>query len=116
MSTPIAQALTVSGTEAAVCADIFRRQQLGIKKYGVSVAENTLPLRAWLQHAYEETLDQAVYLKRAMEELDRMPVVMIDAIDADRDSMVVGPLNGELVPTILRPGDKLAVMYHQAGN
>lgn len=70
MSTPIAQALTVSGTEAAVCADIFRRQQLGIKKYGVSVAENPLPLRAWLQHAYEETLDQAVYLKRAIEELD----------------------------------------------
>lgn len=48
MSTPIAQALTVSGTEAAVCADIARRQQLGIKKYGVSVAENPLPLRAWL--------------------------------------------------------------------
>jgi len=70
MSTPIAQALTVSGTEAAVCADIARRQQLGIKKYGVSVAENPLPLRAWLQHAYEETLDQAVYLKRAIEELD----------------------------------------------
>ena len=70
MSTPIAQALTVSGTEAAVCADISRRQQLGIKKYGVSVAENPLSLRAWLQHAYEETLDQAVYLKRAVEELD----------------------------------------------
>jgi len=70
MSTPIAQALTVSGTEAAVCADIFHRQQLGIKKYGVTVAENPLSLRQWLQHAYEETLDQAVYLKRAIEELD----------------------------------------------
>lgn len=73
MSTPIAQALTVTGTEAAVCADIFKRQQLGTKKYGMTVAENPLPLRAWLQHAYEETLDQAVYLKRAMEEMDKTP-------------------------------------------
>ncbi len=116
MSTPIAQALTVSGTEAAVCADIFRRQQLGIKKYGVSVAENPLPLRAWLQHAYEETLDQAIYLKRAMEELDQMPVLVVGGIASDRDSMLVGTANDETIPSILKPGDKLAVMYHQAGN
>lgn len=116
MSTPIAQAVTVTGTEAAVCADIFKRQQLGIAKYGVTVADNPLHLRAWLQHAYEETLDQAVYLKRAIEELDQMPVVMIGSIDPARDWMVVGKNNGESIPSILKPGDKLAVMYHQAGN
>lgn len=59
----------VVGTEAAVCADIARRQQVGIKKYGVTVADNNLSLAEWLQHAYEETLDKAVYLKRAIQEL-----------------------------------------------
>ena len=58
-----------SGVEAAVCADIARRQQLGIRKYGATVATNPLHLREWLQHAYEESLDNAIYLKRAMQEI-----------------------------------------------
>lgn len=61
---------TPVGTEAAVCDDIARRQAMGIAKYGTTVADNPLPLRAWLQHAYEETLDQAIYLKRALEQLE----------------------------------------------
>ena len=60
-----------TGTEKAVCEDIARRQQLGINKYNTTVADNKLPLIDWLQHAYEETLDQAIYLKRAMEEIDK---------------------------------------------
>jgi len=58
-----------SGVEAEVCADIERRQQLGIRKYGATVATNPLHLREWLQHAYEEHLDAAIYLKRAMREI-----------------------------------------------
>lgn len=61
---------TPTGIEAAVCTDIARRQALGIAKYGTTVADNPLELRQWLQHAYEEVLDQAVYLKRAMAEMD----------------------------------------------
>lgn len=64
-------AAACSGVESAVCEDIAKRQQLGIQKYGVTVADNPLPLREWLQHAYEECLDQAVYLKRTISELDR---------------------------------------------
>lgn len=60
-----------TGTESRVCEDITKRQALGLSKYGVSVEDNPLPLRDWLQHAYEETLDKAVYLKRAIEELDK---------------------------------------------
>lgn len=60
-----------TGIEASVCDDIARRQALGIAKYGQTVADNPLELRAWLQHAYEETLDKAVYLKRAIAELDK---------------------------------------------
>jgi hypothetical protein len=59
-----------TGTEAEVCRDIAERQQRGIVKYGVTVAENPLPLRSWLQHAYEESLDRTIYLKRAIKEMD----------------------------------------------
>ena len=58
----------VSGVESLVCADITKRQQLGISKYGTTVSENPLRHRAWLEHAYQECLDMAIYLRRAMEE------------------------------------------------
>ena len=61
----------VSGTELDVCKDIAMRQRMGINKYGTTVAENPLGLREWLVHAYQEALDQAIYLKRAIEEIDR---------------------------------------------
>lgn len=56
----------VSGIEAQVCQDIAARQALGTAKYGTTVADNPLTHRQWLQHAYEEALDMAIYLKRAM--------------------------------------------------
>jgi len=62
--------MTATGIEAVVCADIARRQALGIAKYGTTVAENPLELRQWLQHQYEELLDAAVYTRRAIAELD----------------------------------------------
>ena len=62
--------MTATGIEAMVCADIARRQKVGLTKYGMSVADNPLELRARLMHAYEEVLDQAVYLRRAIAELD----------------------------------------------
>lgn len=61
----------IHGTEAAVCMDIAMRQKMGIAKYGTTVADNPLTLRQWLQHAYEETLDKAIYLKRAIEQIDK---------------------------------------------
>jgi hypothetical protein len=63
--------VTATGTEARVIADIECRQIDGILKYGTTVDENPIPLRAWLQHAYEESLDKAIYLRRAIEEMDR---------------------------------------------
>jgi hypothetical protein len=55
---------------AAVRDDLLRRSQLGIAKYGVTLARTDLTLRDWLQHAYEEHLDAANYLKRAIAEID----------------------------------------------
>jgi len=55
------------GIEAKVCEDIAKRQALGIKKYGCTVGDNNLTTKEWLQHAYEEALDMAVYLKRVID-------------------------------------------------
>jgi outer membrane protease len=48
--------------------DLYTRSQTGIKKYGTTLAGNKGDHLYWLQHAYEEALDMALYLKRAMEE------------------------------------------------
>lgn len=66
-----------TGIELAVCEDIARRQALGVAKYGTTVADNPLSLRAWLQHALEESLDQAIYLKRAIAEIDANSRVLV---------------------------------------
>jgi hypothetical protein len=63
--------LQVGGTELAVCKDIAQRQLSGFRKYATTVEQNPATLRQWLTHAYEECLDQAVYLKRAMQEMDK---------------------------------------------
>lgn len=58
-----------TGIEAAVCRDIADRQQVGIKKYGMTVAQNPANHRERLVHGYQETLDHAIYLKWAIEQL-----------------------------------------------
>ena len=64
----------MTGIEKEVCEDIEKRQQMGIKKYGVTVQDNPLSLKEWLQHAYEESLDLSIYLKRAIKEIGRAHV------------------------------------------
>jgi len=59
------------GAEAKVCTLIAQRQALGVKKYGMTVSDNPLGHKQWLQHALEEALDLAVYLQRAIEELEK---------------------------------------------
>lgn len=54
-----------------VCNDLKRRSEVGIKKYGITLEKEDLPLRDWLEHAYLECLDQANYLKKAIMELDK---------------------------------------------
>lgn len=53
----------------AVAVDLRQRSERGIQKYGAPVGEKALPLKSWMQHAYEEALDFAIYLKRAMRDL-----------------------------------------------
>ncbi|WP_292463582.1 hypothetical protein [Mesorhizobium sp.] len=67
----MAASVKVDSIVAAVRDDLLRRSELGIAKYGVTLDRTDLNLRDWLQHAYEETLDQANYLKRAIVEIER---------------------------------------------
>jgi hypothetical protein len=49
--------------------DLKDRSKGGIKKYGVTLDRKDLDLLDWLTHSYEEVLDTALYLKRAIKEL-----------------------------------------------
>ena len=51
--------------------DLLDRSNVGIKKYGVTLDRDDLSLKDWLQHAYEETLDKALYLQRAIKEIEK---------------------------------------------
>lgn len=53
----------------AVRNDLLKRSQVGIKKYNTTLDNAELSLLDYLQHAYEECLDQANYLKGAILEI-----------------------------------------------
>jgi hypothetical protein len=67
-----------TGIEALVCDEITLRQKNGLAKYGTTVADNNLSLREWLQHALEESLDQAIYLRRAIAEIDKQSATALN--------------------------------------
>lgn len=74
-----------TGIEAEVCADIAKRQRMGKKKYGQELADNHAGLYDRIQHAYEEALDLALYLKWALarvKELDAELEVVMSAVKA----------------------------------
>lgn len=51
--------------------DLLSRSKLGISKYNTTLDRTDIDLKGWLQHAYEECLDQANYLKRSIIEIER---------------------------------------------
>lgn len=50
-----------------VIFDLVQREERGKAKYNTSMDRLDLTHKAWLQHAYEEALDMALYLKKAMQ-------------------------------------------------
>jgi hypothetical protein len=44
--------------------DLTRRSEVGIKKYKTTLDRQDLTEKQWLNHAYEEALDLALYLKK----------------------------------------------------
>jgi len=49
-----------------VINDINAREQKGFETYGTTMDRNDLTQDQWLNHAYEEALDFAIYLKKLL--------------------------------------------------
>jgi hypothetical protein len=49
-----------------VITDIKQREQKGLETYGTTMDRNDLTQDQWLNHAYEEALDFAIYLKKLL--------------------------------------------------
>ena len=54
-----------------VIADITSREKKGFETYGTTMDRTDLDLEDWLNHAYEEALDFAIYIKKIQNTLRR---------------------------------------------
>lgn len=52
-----------------VIKDIANRAEVGLKKYNTTMDREDLISSDWVQHAYEEALDMAIYLKRLKKDM-----------------------------------------------
>jgi hypothetical protein len=59
---------TPSDVLQSVINDLNARERRGIVSYGATVDRKDLTETQWMQHAYEEALDLAVYLKKIINE------------------------------------------------
>ena len=53
----------------AVIRKFQERSDVGVKKYGVTLARTDLKALDWIQHAQEELMDGILYLERLKKEL-----------------------------------------------
>ena len=60
----------MSRTLQLVISDLEFREEIGRSKYGTTVDRTDLGHKAWLQHAYEEALDLAMYLRRMLMDIE----------------------------------------------
>ena len=59
---------------ASVIMDLKIREERGLATYGTTMDRKDLSKKEWLQHAYEEALDLALYLKKLMESHDKLKI------------------------------------------
>ena len=66
----------------SVRKQLLDRSNVGILKYGVTLDRTDLSLLDWLEHAKQESLDQVLYLERAIQEIKSTSILKnIDKID-----------------------------------
>jgi hypothetical protein len=51
----------------SIIDDLLVREDKGLKEYGTTMDRTDLTEQDWLQHAYEEALDLAIYLKKIIK-------------------------------------------------
>ena len=52
-----------------VMTKYYERSEMGIKKYGTTLENNTLPLLDWLNHLQEELMDATLYIEKLKQEI-----------------------------------------------
>jgi hypothetical protein len=52
----------------SVMRDLRMREKKGYETYGTTMDRTDLTQQEWLQHAYEEALDLALYLKKIIKQ------------------------------------------------
>lgn len=62
--------MTRSNLLTQVVAELEAREAKGLDTYGTTLDRTDLTRSQWLQHAYEEALDLALYLKKLKIEED----------------------------------------------
>lgn len=65
---------TPSNLLQSVIMDLKVREERGLETYGTTMDRKDLTQKEWLQHAYEEALDLALYLKKLMTIENELPI------------------------------------------
>jgi len=52
-----------------VITKYYERSEMGIKKYGTTLENNSLPLTQWLNHLQEELMDATLYIEKLKQEI-----------------------------------------------
>lgn len=65
---------TPSNLLQSVIMDLKVREERGLETYGTTMDRTDLTQKEWLQHAYEEALDLALYLKKLMTIENELPI------------------------------------------
>jgi hypothetical protein len=52
-----------------VMTKYYERSEMGIKKYGTTLENNSLPLMQWLNHLQEELMDATLYIEKLKQEI-----------------------------------------------
>lgn len=65
---------TPSNLLQSVIMDLRVREERGLNTYGTTMDRKDLTQKEWLQHAYEEALDLALYLKKLMTIENELPI------------------------------------------
>lgn len=56
----------MSKIEDKVCNKIKARSDVGEEKYGVTMEDEVLSIREWLNHLQQELMDAAVYVEKLL--------------------------------------------------
>ena len=52
-----------------VLTKYYERSEMGIKKYGCTLENNSLPLLDWLNHLQEELMDATLYIEKLKQDI-----------------------------------------------